>query len=219
MNSTSHHGFDIPVKLLLLDGEREELEARIRRVNTGFFQIHSYAPIRCERKLLVLYQGRSIEAQAVYCQHQDSGGYHIGLELEGGTSGTIRQELRLPVDVRGSMAVPGSTNAIRVRLVDMSQSGIGLVVAKAIPAGTFVALALEHGTAFGEIRSCEPHLKRTFRVGFWLEEFIPRNTASSMNAHVWGLSLPLRLVKRICAALHFRNTSRDASRKQSRAAC
>ncbi|HEY6988895.1 MAG TPA: PilZ domain-containing protein, partial [Bryobacteraceae bacterium] len=132
---------------------------------------------------------------------------------------TIRQELRLPVDVRGSMMVSGSTHAIRVRLIDMSQSGLGLVVSKAISEGTFVALALEHGTAFGEIRTCESHSRRTFRVGFWLEEFIPHSAASGVNAHLWGFAWALRVVKKICATLHLRNASRCSSRRQSRAAC
>jgi hypothetical protein len=181
MDATSHLGFNIPVLLRLFDGDNEEVQARICRVNTGFFQVHSYVPLKCERRLEILYQDRNIKAQVVYCQHQEAGGYHIGLKMASGSYGTIRQELRLPVDVRATMRIPGMTEALRVRLIDMSQSGLGLIVAKAIPEGALAALEMDHGTAFGEIRSCRQQSKRTYRLGFWLEEFLGSAAKPALN--------------------------------------
>ena len=182
MDTTSHLGFNIPVLLHLLDGDNEEVQARICRVNTGFFQVHSYVPLKCERKLAISYQDRNIKAQVVYCQHQEAGGYHLGLKMASGSYGTIRQELRLPVDVRATMRIPGVAEAFRVRLIDMSQSGLGLIVARPIPEGALAALEMDHGTAFGEIRTCRQQSKRTYRVGFWLEEFLGSAAKPAMNA-------------------------------------
>ncbi len=167
-------GFNIPVELQLLDGDRERIGAHIRRVNSGFFQLRSPLHLRDDRKLELLYEGRRIEAEVVYSKKQELGIHHVGIRTCG-NHGAVRKELRLPVDVQATVSVPGSTAPLPARVSDMSQSGLGLILRKEIPPGTAVSVDLGHGVAFGEIRYCKSiSSKGRYRAGFWLEEFIYR---------------------------------------------
>lgn len=173
---TSDPGFDIPVELRLLDGQREKIRARIARVNTGFIRLRSPLAIREDRRLELLYEGRTIKAEVVYCQKKDLGGYHVGLRIASDTvTGTIRKELRLPVNLRGTLNVAGSAAPISAKIVDMSQSGLGLILPKAVAPGMSVSVDLGHGVAFGEICYCTAVSRRTYRAGFQLEEFLYRD--------------------------------------------
>jgi hypothetical protein len=175
--SAVHLGFDIPVELQLVDRDREHISARLRRVNSGFLQLHSPIRIAHDRKLEVLYEGNRIEAEVTYCHSQELAGYRIGLRISG-AHGVIRQELRLPVKVRATLNLPGDFAPMPARVVDMSQSGLGLILAKPVPEGISASLDLGYGIAFGEIRYCQRESNRTCRAGFWLEEFINRAPAS-----------------------------------------
>ena len=171
-DSSNANGFDFAVKLQMLDGPREELEATIRRATTGFFQLRSPVKLVEGRKLNLIYLDRSVEAEVMYCQKQDPGRYHVGVRMTEST-GTIRRELRLPVDVSGMLFVPGR-KPIPARIVDMSQSGLGLVLSSSVPSGISASVDLDAGMGFGEIRYCKEEEKGRYRAGFWLEEFICR---------------------------------------------
>ncbi len=170
----SRLGLDIPVELQLLDGERERVGATIRRVNSGFFQLRSPNNLQEERKLELLYEGRKIQAEVVYSRKRDSGFHYIGIRTLMGNHGTVRKELRLPVDMRATIQIPGQSKPIRARVIDISPSGLGMNLPCEIPPGTMAALDLGHGIAFGEIRHCKVLSKYRYRAGFWLEEFIRR---------------------------------------------
>lgn len=165
----------------MLDGSREQIAAHIRRVNSGFFQLRAPIHLREERKLEMLYEGRRIEAEVVYCQKQESGINHIGIRMTRNGEGAVRKELRLPVDVRATVKIAGSSTAMPARVIDMAQSGLGLRLPKEIPAGTSISVDLTHGIAFGEVRSCKAASKSTYRVGFWMEEFIYRTHANESS--------------------------------------
>lgn len=210
-NSALCLGFNIPVELQLLDGNRERIAARIRRVNSGFFQLRSSVHLREDRKLELLYEGRRIQAEVVYSRAQEPGIHHVGIRTCG-SHGAVRKELRLPVDVRATIAIPGSPSPIPARIIDMSQSGLGLIIPKEIPAGTIVSMDLAHGVAFGEIRHCKSISKYRYRAGFWLEEFIYRSVQRSSareEAHRRRVWRPLlALVNRIRSAFD-RRTGRS----------
>lgn len=202
-------GFNIPVELQLLDGDHERISAHIRRVNSGFFQLRSPLPLRDERKLELLYEGRRIQAEVVYSRKQELGIHHVGIRACG-NHGAMRKELRLPVDVRATVNVPGSTAPLRARISDMSQSGLGLLLGKEIPAGTAVSLDLRHGIAFGEIRYCKSIAKGRYRAGFWLEEFIYRPRHKDRADRRPGiLGSMARFVSRIRSVFSFRARRRS----------
>jgi hypothetical protein len=203
---SSHPGFDIPVTLHFPDGDR--LHARIRRVNTGFFQLLSHFHLDPECIVEIEYEHRRIEVEVVYCHSQDNGEYHLGLRMVSGAHGTTRQELRLPVDVQAKLTIEGSDVAIPIRLVDMSQSGLGMILSQAVSPDAAASIDLEHGTAFGEIRYCREQNEHTYRAGFWLEEFIPlehRRHVDLWQGRKGGLSnFWTPLLKRTLSSLFFR---------------
>jgi PilZ domain len=82
-----------------------------------------------------------------------------------------RRELRYPVNFTGQLTMRDCSSPIKTRVVDMSLSGLGLMLPVAVEVGTFVAVEIERGTFFGEIRHC---LAATgfFRAGIQIEEFM-----------------------------------------------
>jgi len=168
-------GFDIPVTLELLDGKGEQVWARIRRVNAGFFQLWSRRCLRQDQDVAMHYEGRRIEAEVVYCQKHDLELHLVGIKTKASGDGMVRKQLRLPVDVRGTLIVAGSSKPMKIRIIDMAQTGLGLRVPKALAVGTQVLIDLGHGVAFGEIRHCSAASKASYRVGFLMEEFIYRS--------------------------------------------
>ena len=123
----------------------------------------------------MLYEGYSTEVEVVYCVRPELGPHHLGLKIISHTGGAIRLELRLPVDIRAIVNVPGTVAPIRGRVVDMSPSGLGLLLSRPVTVGEYASVDLGNGIAFGEIRYCRAQSKRTYRAGFWIEEFMPRN--------------------------------------------
>ncbi len=204
-------GFNIPVELQLLDGDHERIAAHIRRVNSGFFQLRSPIHLRDDRKLELLYEGRQIQAEVVYSRRQEVGIHHVGIRTCG-SHGAVRKELRLPVDVRATVNIPGSTTPLRARISDMSQSGLGLILPKEIPQGTAVSVDLGHGVAFGEIRYCKSISKGRYRAGFWLEEFIyrPRQKKGNHRPNGRGMLASIaRFGRRITKLFSFRARRRS----------
>lgn len=168
-------GFDLAVELQCDDETGERIPARLRRVNTGFLRVRSPVWIRPGRRLRMLYEGHATEVEVVYCVRPELGPCHLGLKILSHTGGAIRHEVQLPVDIRASMNFPGAVAPIRGRVVDISPSGLGLLLSKPVTAGEYASVDLGHGIAFGEIRYCRAESKRTFRACFWIEEFMPRN--------------------------------------------
>jgi hypothetical protein len=198
--------FHIPVQIQLLDGEKELIPAEICRVNAGFLRLAVFVPIEANRSLEVLYAGRRILCEVAYCERQQHKilEYHIGAQMIRG--GGIRTERRLPVDLPATLEYPGAHGRpVAARVIDISQSGLGLELPILIPAGTLVLIDLGYGIAFGEIRHCAKKTSHVYRAGFQLDEFISRDGAQSnvtakraFDCSV--LRMFLRLSKRIAAA-------------------
>ncbi|MBV9083137.1 MAG: hypothetical protein JOZ62_10700 [Acidobacteriaceae bacterium] len=184
------NGFDFEVKLQMLDGAREEFPATIRRATTGFFQLRCPVRLADGRKLNLIYLDRSVEAEVMYCQKQDFGRYHVGIRMME-SKGTIRRELRLPVDVSGMLFVPGR-KPIPARIVDMSQSGLGMLIGSAVRSGISASVDLDAGMGFGEIRYCNQESNGVYRAGFWLEEFICRGISPTRESPERNRATPLR---------------------------
>jgi hypothetical protein len=144
-------------------------EARVRRVNHGFLKLFSAKSFPVDSHVQIMFKGQVINADITYC-NMEREGYSVGANF--GAPGFIRRELRVPVDLPALLTLPQCSSGTKARIVDMSPSGLGLLVPFEIAIGTGVAIDFAHGTAFGEIRNCVPQ-KGYFRAGLALEEFIP----------------------------------------------
>jgi hypothetical protein len=166
---------DIPTQLRFLNSPESEISASIRRVNAGFFKLFSKSKVPVAAKVHILFRGQTIDGEVLYCRPERDG-YSIGMNISG--LRTVRRELRLPVDFPALLRMPESEAPVKIRIVDMSTSGLGLALPIEIQAGTGVAVEFSRGTVFGEIRHCVA-LSGYFRAGLAAEEFIPLENSTN----------------------------------------
>jgi hypothetical protein len=183
--------FEIPVELHLGDGLREQVEAQIARVNTGFLVLSSPIALEPGRKLSVLYLKRQIRCETAYCVRERAGAYRVGARMLDGTDGALRAERRIRLDTCAQLGSPGFAEPITVRIVDMSSSGLGVKVTDPLTVGHLAYVELEHGVAFGEIRHCEK-TDEGYRAGLFIEEFITRTPGGLSPWAAHGREVPGR---------------------------
>jgi hypothetical protein len=171
--TTATAEFAIPVTLRLLDEMRAQVHAHIRRVNTGFFLIAAPIPLKPERRLEIVFDSRRIECQVVYC-HPEGADYNLGVRMAHSNSEALRAEPRIPVDLDAKVNIPGVELPIPGRVVNISASGLGLLLDREIPTQELAYVELEIGFAFGEIRHCSK-TSSGYRVGLKLDEFLSRD--------------------------------------------
>jgi hypothetical protein len=185
--------FSIPINLRLIDEMQEQAPAYIRRVNAGFFLIGAPVAVKPERRVEVLFDARRIECQVVYCHPGSTGDYHLGVRMT--THGeALRAEPRIPVDLAAKLNIAGVNAAVKGRAVNISASGLGLLLEREVPSDAPAYAELDIGFAFGEIRHCSKTASG-YRVGLKLEEFIAREDEvlaarkrSAAAAHPMSLS-------------------------------
>jgi len=170
--TTATADFAIPVTLRLLDEKHSQVQAHIRRVNTGFFLIATPIPLKAERRLEMLFDNRRIDCQVVYCQPEGAG-YNLGVRMAHNNSEALRAEPRIPVDLEAKVNIPGIELPIAGRVVNISASGLGLLLDREIPTDELAYVELEIGFAFGEIRHCSK-TPSGYKVGLKLDEFLSR---------------------------------------------
>ncbi|HEX3682751.1 MAG TPA: PilZ domain-containing protein [Bryobacteraceae bacterium] len=183
--------FAIPVQLQFRDGLREQMEAEIARVNTGFLLLRATAALDPARNLEVCYLERRIACETVYSHPQADGTHRVGARMLEGAHGALRVERRIRLDttaVLNTSALPGPTT---VRVIDVSSSGMGVRVEAAIKVGDLAYVEMEHGVAFGEIRHCEK-IEEGYRAGLFIEEFISRIPGAASPWALQGVEVPGR---------------------------
>ncbi|MGA8030588.1 MAG: PilZ domain-containing protein [Bryobacteraceae bacterium] len=148
------------------------MDAIIRGVDTGFFEVLSPIHLHQDQKLEVLYQGRRLKSTVIYCKKETSGAYDVKIKLA--LDGDGRSEPRTAVNLRTILNISGSLTPIGVRVVDFSALGLGLELPKRIPVGSTVSVDVGYGVVVGEIRHCAPHVSQ-YRAGIRLQQFIRRN--------------------------------------------
>jgi hypothetical protein len=173
--AASANEFEIPVQLFAMDGARETFSARIRRVNSGFFQLRITMAVGVGRKLVMHYDSCRVELEVLYCQNPGIGPYYVGAKVLNQDGGAVRKEVRLPVDILAKVTVPGQLDRNDARIIDMSSSGLGLVVPRSVDTGSVIAVDTGLGIAFGEVRHCAKTPQGDYRIGISLEEFITRD--------------------------------------------
>lgn len=165
--------FAIPVTLRLADEMHEHLRAHVRRVNTGFFLVAAPVPLKPERRLDIVFESRRIECQVVYCQPDGAGSFSLGIRMTQKDGDALRAEPRIPVDLQAKVNLPGAEVPLNGRVVNISASGLGLLLDREVPTDELAYVELDIGYAFGEIRHCSK-IPSGYRVGLKLDEFISR---------------------------------------------
>jgi PilZ domain len=160
---------DLPCQIQFPNSPKTISDVRVRRVNHGFIKLFSRNKLPINSRVQILFKGKLINAEVTYCNVEQDG-YSVGTTF--GAPGAVRRELRVPVDFPALLTLPQCSTGTKAKIVDMSPSGLGMLVPVEIPIGTGVAIDFAHGTAFGEIRHCVPQ-KGYYRAGVALEEFIP----------------------------------------------
>jgi hypothetical protein len=117
---------------------------------------------------------RRIECQVLYCERHTDGGYRLGLVMAG--DGERRSAHRVAVDLRGKLRIVGTAINTAVRVIDVSQFGLGFEISTRIPVGAFVRIELSSGIFTGEVRHCAKGLDQ-YRAGMRIQEFV-RHTRS-----------------------------------------
>jgi hypothetical protein len=84
-----------------------------------------------------------------------------------------REERSEPRFLVGDAAVlreiqPLSRERLKVKVVDVSKNGLGIVTRKSIVPGTIVQVRLGPTIQLGEVRYCEPRRDEGFRIGLLL---------------------------------------------------
>jgi CheY-like chemotaxis protein len=161
--------FEIPVKLGCGGPGTAKLDAKICRVNAGFFVLSSETAFDRGRRLEVFYRERAIASEVVYCNTQRDGTFRIGLAMRDGKYGSFRAEQRIPVNLATTVRIAGRNASVSGTVIDISPSGIGFVTAQPIATGEMVCVDLGAGLAFGEIRHCEKD-KGEYRLGLRIEQ-------------------------------------------------
>src|ERR1700761_1675285 len=171
--------FAIPVQLHFRDALREEMDAQIARVNTGFLLLRSAIALDPARNMEVSYLQRRIACETVYSHPQADGTHRIGARMMEGASGALRVERRIQFDASAVLNTPALPGPTTVRLIDISSSGMGVKLPAPIKIGDLAYVEMDHGVAFGEIRHCGK-IEGGYRAGIFIEEFISR-TATAVN--------------------------------------
>lgn len=187
--------FDVTVKLQLLDGGRETLNATICAVENGLFQVSSPRPLQPNRLLDIVHPEARIESRIAYCKHNESGGYQLGVivaeDLE------RRCDQRIPADLPATLRTGGALTCMPARIKDVSTSGLGLEVPSALSIGASVSVEWSDGTAHGEVRHCTRNLDQ-YRAGIRLHEFVLRESARhAVTLEFGSLSGPASLARSV----------------------
>jgi PilZ domain len=164
----------IEVKVRVLDEEPGyEIEGRLRKTGIGGMQLLLPVPLADGVSLRVEYDKYAVYGQALYTKPVASGAYLVGFGVE--TDG--RREPRMPADERARLTYlhPRRRGRVQGRVVDISQSGLGLMLREAITPGTEVMVKMRDRAVCGEVRHCRP-VEGGYRAGLEISEVLVRET-------------------------------------------
>ncbi len=172
--SESNADFELPVQLIATDGSREAISAEIRRVNNGFFQLRTTSAVDVGRRFSLDYEACRTELEVIYCQRPGIGACYVGARVLSEGASTARKEVRLPVEIRAVVSVPGVLEQARGVVKGISASGLRVMLPAFVEAGAMIALDIGNGVVFGEVKQCLELPERRFQTEISLFEFIER---------------------------------------------
>lgn len=166
-------GFAVAAILRADDDLTTEATAALVRVDRGLYRFESAIPFAADTRIEITIEDCVLKAELISCQELSSGVFLLIARRIHAPRRAIRTEPRIQVDITGDLRSP-SCNRTFVRIVDMSQSGLGLEVSCEIKKETPVSVHFAAGVAFGEIRHCSPSTGGNYRAGMQILEFIAR---------------------------------------------
>ena len=152
---------DIPSQLWFPDRPDSKVHVRIRQVNAGFFELFSRHSFNVGARVQLLFRGEVVNGEVMY-ERPKTAGYTLGIDCA--APHTLRRQLRYPVDMPALLKVSESNLEMKVRILDMSPSGMGFAAPMEVPIGAGVSIETQKGTVFGEVRHCVP-FSGHFRLG------------------------------------------------------
>lgn len=183
-----HADFELPVQLLACDGSRETVSAHIRRVNNGFFQLRTTSALDVGRRFSLEYDACRTELEVIYCQRPGIGLCYVGARVLTEGASTSRKEVRLPVDIRATVSVPGVLDQARAVVKGLSASGLRVMLPALVEAGSMIALDIGNGVVFGEVKLCRESADGRYQTDVSLNEFLerPEDQISHREEHESG---------------------------------
>jgi hypothetical protein len=166
--------FELPVELLATDGSRETISAQIRRVNNGFFQLRTAQAVDVGRRFSLQYDACRTELEVIYCQRPGIGPCYVGARILTAGASTARKEVRLPVEIRASVNVPGVLEHAPAVVKGISMSGLRVMLSAAVQPGSMIALDIGNGVVFGEVKHCGESPDGPHQTEVSLDEFLER---------------------------------------------
>jgi len=166
--------FELPVQLVATDGSRETISAEIRRVNNGFFQLRTTAPVDIGRCFQLEYDACWTELQVIYCQRPGIGPCYVGARVLTDGASTARKEVRLPVEIRTTVSVPGVFDQTRALIKGISASGLRVMLPAVVEVGSMIVLHVGNGVVFGEVKLCREFSEGRYQTDVSLDEFLER---------------------------------------------
>jgi hypothetical protein len=166
-------GVEFAVTLRPCDQGVPTSAGKIIRVHQGLFQISSPLCFDPYSKVDVTIDDCTVKTEVVSCDEQKDGDFRVSFRRIYGPQRAIRAEARIPVDLSAAL-LTSSGDRIFARIVDMSQSGLGLELSAAVAAGTSASVSFVAGIAFGEVRHCT-QTAFPYRAGIRIHEFMVRH--------------------------------------------
>ncbi len=152
---------DVPSQLWFPNTPDNKVQVRIRQVNAGFFELFSRHSFTVGARVQLLFRDEVVDGEVMY-ERAKTAGYILGVDCA--APHTLRHELRYPVDMPALLKLSESNVQMKVRILDMSRSGMGFAAPMEIPIGAGVSIETQKGTVFGEVRHCVP-FSGHFRAG------------------------------------------------------
>jgi hypothetical protein len=165
-------------------------------LNVSRAGMHVRFPVRFADGAVLSFRVRDCTAmgQVLYCR-PDGDRFFVALTM----SGDRRSEPRLSANEQITLVVISAEKPgrIRGRLIDVSQSGVGLRVESSVRVGALVEVRANGGSLlYGEVRNCARAPEGGFRIGILTEESFFgdlrerhliswRKAAKSYAARIW----------------------------------
>ncbi len=189
--------FELPVHLVATDGSRETISAEIRRVNNGFFQLRTTAPVDVGRRFVLEYDACRTELEVIYCQRPGIGPCYVGARVLTDGASTSRKEVRLPVEIRATVNVPGVFDHARALIKGISASGLRVMLPASAEAGSMIALDIGNGVVFGEVKSFRKSADGRYETEVALDEFLERPETQDTDREEREPAAPRGLFRRL----------------------
>jgi hypothetical protein len=161
------------VQVFIGADRRASCMAKIRRVATGSINLVVPRFISPSQNVQIVYLGCRIQARVVRCTELPGDNHLATVHLLSCAGMEMRSEPRLPIHLDATLQILGSAEKLAIRIVDISQSGLGVAVPITLTVGQQVAVDVGQGIALAEVRYCRvtPEGKR---AGLQVLEFLER---------------------------------------------